>query len=284
MKSEYLQLKAEREIGDILSDTFKFVKLNLKPLLKVLVKSAAAPFVIVLLASTVVTLFQPEDQTNLFTYSAPQLITFGINFIASLILYLLMTSAVLHYMSAYAGHAPKLDLHLISKNAKGSAMYLLGYGVIAAILIFLGMMLFILPGIYLFVPLSIGYVILIFERKTISTSLSMAFKIISGEWWVTFGTLIVITLVLGIISVTFQLPLWIYYLIRPMVGFEGFSIGNEMALDPIVAILTLFATALAHLFYILNIVATALIYLDLNETKNSSGLFEGIQKLGTSHE
>lgn len=280
MKNEYLELKSERELGVILSDTFRFVQFNLKPLLTVVGKSAAVPFIIVIFGGTFYTFFQPQDPNNILSYSSAQIITYFINLIAGVIFYLLMTSGVLHYMRAYADKSPELDLDLISKKSKASALYLLGYGFITVILFFLGFLVFILPGIYLFVPLSIGYVILIFERKPISKSLSAAFKLISGEWWVTFGTLLAVTLVITLISLTFQLPLWIYYLLKPMLGIETFSLGNEMALDPIQAILTLFATGLSYLSSFLSVIATTLIYLDLKETKTGTGLLERIEKLG----
>lgn len=51
MQQQKIQFKREREIGEILSDTFKFIRLEYKGLFKALLRNAGIPFVLLLAAT-----------------------------------------------------------------------------------------------------------------------------------------------------------------------------------------------------------------------------------------
>lgn len=91
----------------------------------------------------------------------------------------------------------------------------LGGQFLAGLLIIVGALLLIIPGIYLGIVMSILFVIIIFEEEGVSKAISRAFEIIKGNWWMAFGAFIVMGLMLIIITALLSA---ITYLIFSMFG------------------------------------------------------------------
>ena len=64
---KYIQFKRERDLGEILSDTFKFIRENYKPLLKALLKYTGPVFLLQLFALGYYSYVSVGQGNNLFT-------------------------------------------------------------------------------------------------------------------------------------------------------------------------------------------------------------------------
>ena len=143
-----------------------------------------------------------------------------------------------------------------------------------------------IPGIYLAVPLSLSFSIMIFMNKGVGESFNYGFTLVKDEWWITFATLFVIGIIVGIAGYAFSLPAQIYQ-IASMGIFSGESdalgIGNSF-IDPIYIGLYLISTLAQMLLNNISIIAGAFIFFNLNEKKNFTGTYERIQNLGKTTE
>ena len=152
---------------------------------------------------------------------------------------------------------------------------------LSGILIIAGFILLVIPGIYLLVPLSLAGAVLVFKDYSVSESLSYCFTLVKDHWWITFITLFVITILVYIIGLVFQVPLIIYTVIKTLTAVqEGSMAKPELFNDWIFISLQIISSVIQYLLSIITIIAIAFIYFNLNEHKHLTGTYETIEKLG----
>src|SRR5699024_4530488 len=83
---------------------------------------------------------------------------------------------------------------------------LLGLTVVVTLLISAGLLLLIIPGIWLGVLFALATPVLILERSSIGEALVRSRGLVSGSWWRTFGVLLITMLVAFLIQVVVELP------------------------------------------------------------------------------
>jgi len=152
--------------------------------------------------------------------------------------------------------------------------------------VFVGFLFCFIPGIYLAVPLSLSFSIMIFMNKGIGESYSYGFTLVKDEWWITFATLFVVGIIVAIAGYAFSLPAVIYQYAK-MGIFSGEMDATNMMdtfVDPIYMILNMIGALAQVLLNLITIIAGAFIYFNLNEKKNFTGTFERIQNLGKTTE
>lgn len=71
---------------------------------------------------------------------------------------------------------------------------------VSAVLIFLGSIFLVIPGIYLAVVFYIFCAVIVFEEIPFSQAFSRVFEVMKGNWWMTFGTFIIMAIIAGIIN------------------------------------------------------------------------------------
>lgn len=87
-------------------------------------------------------------------------------------------------------------------SAKPFFFRYIGLSIVSSLLILLGFLLFIIPGIIVAVWFTFVYFILVLDGKSIIESLKTSKSLVKGNWWGIFGRLIVVGLV-AIIAYTF---------------------------------------------------------------------------------
>lgn len=83
---------------------------------------------------------------------------------------------------------------------------LLGLTVLVTAAVLLGLVALVIPGIFLYVLLSLATPALILERSGIGQSMGRSRLLVLGSWWRVFGVLIVAQLVTFVIGYLIQLP------------------------------------------------------------------------------
>ena len=121
--------------------------------------------------------------------------------------------------------------------------------------------------------------------KGIGEAYQYGFTLIKDNWWTTFATLLVLLIIIGVIGYIFQIPAVIYLWIK-MGVFSGEIDAESMTdiFDPVYLILNLLAYLVQFVLQTVTLVASAMIFFDLNEKKNFTGTFERIQNIGKSEE
>lgn len=289
MTENYIQFKKQRELGDIITDTFKFLRENYKLLFKLIFQIAGPAFLVLLLALTYYSylsmdtsensLFEIAENLDVGTY----LIAGAVLLFSMLAFYVLLYGTVMHYINSYV----KNDGQVLEEEVKQGVKYdfgnLLGLLVLSSIIVFIGFLLCFFPGVYLWVPLSVAPAVLVFGRESISDSIGQAFSLIKDNWWMTFFTLLVMTILVYIIGLIFQIPLFIYYFMKTFtMAQEGSAADPSTLFDWVYVVFNVISNLAQYLLSTIVLVATAFIYYDLNEKKNFTGTYETISNLGSS--
>ncbi len=277
-----IQFKKQRELGDIITDTFRFIRENYKLLLSYIFKTTGPFFLILLIA------------VGYYTYSVAgspfEGLTGGIgNFIISfmvligalLLFYSALYGTILHYIKIYITNDGVVPEGQVKAGVQRDFFKLLLLSFISGILVIAGLILLIIPGIFILVPLSLAGAVLVFKNYSVSESISYCFTLVKDHWWITFITLFIIGILVYIIGLVFQVPLIIYTVIKTMTAVQEGSMANpELFRDWVFISLQIFSSVIQYLLSIITIISIAFIYFNLNEHKHLTGTYETIEKLG----
>lgn len=279
---EKIEFRKNREFGEIISDTFLFIKQNFKPLMKVFFMICGL-FIVAGMVSMALqqikanavassyeghSVFKATWQTSIFTWEYLLLI------IVSMLNYVSMYITVLSYIAVYihkGNAAPTFDevweqFRYFFGRVLGSTMIML---------LFLGLCFAacILPGVYVFPMFTLFYPIMILENREFGDSFSRSFSLLKNEWWATAAVIFVVYIIFYMMSFVIQIPAY-------LITFLG-AIGHaEHTLSNGYTIVVAIFTYVAQVFVVIPIVASAFIYFNLVEKKESSGLLERINNLG----
>ncbi|HCV82037.1 MAG TPA: hypothetical protein DGQ38_13405 [Zunongwangia profunda] len=287
MENNIFRFRKTRDFGELLSDTFKFLRENGKSFLSINFK-ICAPFFIALISTnayyTYVTLGMGFESYGNFTGF---LIPAFINLIAVFVYITALYLSVFNYIKSYIANNGVVSEDDIKNGLKKDLGSGLAVNLIVGILIFTGLLFILIPGIYLGVVLTLALPILVFEQKGVGDTISSCFQLIKDNWWFTFGALIVFGIIMYLINVVFQMPMIIYMIVGMISGLDAGveSMAESMqSKDPILMILTIVASIAQYLLYIITPIFISLIYFNLHEEKNFTGTFENIDRLGEDRE
>lgn len=280
---EVIDFKKQRDIGAIITDVFKFIRLEGKTL-GLLILKISGPAMLVMVVSYIYYIQSTlGDFERIFT--APSLLS---NTILSVLLllcsyiafYALLYGAVFGYIKNYIDTNGNVNPEEVSQLARNYFWSYIGLNIIVSLMVVIGIVLCFLPGIYLAVCLSMSFPMLMFERKDLGNAISNSFKLIKDEWWITFATIIVVYILYYVIAFIFQLPQLIYYLAKMFTMMEEVSGNPFEIIDWISISLDVFSMIAQYFLFALILIATAFIYFHLNEKKNFTGTLETIDRLG----
>jgi len=287
-----INFKQERDLGTIISDTFRFIRENWKSYFSFIGKVIGP--ILLISASLMVFLYIAfaksykgflvgvnagngtgfESLGNLFGYMFLLMMVW-------VVIYVLLSMVSLFYIKSYIAHG-KADFEEVKANTYANFWKFLGLTILMALMMLLSYVFLVIPLFYISVVLSLAMPIMAFESKSIGDTISHCFTLIKSNWWNTFGVLIVLTLLVSILQLVFSVPQMFYQLISTGVFLDN---GDPTAVanlldDPINIILNVISYIGQFLFYSVTFIASAFIYFDLNEQKYGTGTSERIDNLG----
>ncbi|MCH7397497.1 hypothetical protein MM236_05835 [Belliella sp. DSM 107340] len=276
----YLPLRKRRELGTILSDTFAFSRTNAKQLYSVLVKTCGIPFLVVILASAYYqyVLMNPEPMTVAVEIG---LALFAMA-LSGGIFYAISAATVYSFIHEYEVNKGLVNDASVIDNAKGKFGGLILLVIVSYFMLVFGFIFFVIPGIYFLVPLGIVFPLMILRNTSVGSSISQSFELIKGYWWVTFGSILVVAIIIGVISFAFSMPALIYLMIKTAIVASQTSV-NALGTpnDFIFLILATLGNAASYILSVIILIALAIIYYDLDEEKNNTGIRQKIEELGS---
>ncbi|MGM0636364.1 MAG: hypothetical protein ACQESK_09885 [Bacteroidota bacterium] len=292
-----LQLQKERELGEVVSDSFTFIKENFKPLSQLFIKYVL-PFLIVILA---INAYQLINQVEIFdfvgntgmvdsNYSVfsevvvPMLLSSLGIIIISIVLYGFYFSAMLAAMDSYNKFDGEIKMDYVSEQIKKKISSVSLMTIFVGFVLAIGFAMCFIPGIYLWVPFSLTFPILIIKKYSFSEALNECFRLVRENWWRVFGTLLVSTILIILISMIFSLPLIIYTMIESIGAVEANSeeIFSNMNTVPYI-IFNLIGTLGSYVCYSFLIIVTGFIYYDLEEKKSFTKTYDEIGEIGNAN-
>lgn len=290
--NNYIEFKKQRELGEILSDTFAFLRTQFKPFFSTFFK-IVGPYLLVMLVSfgfyfysfQGVLSFNMETSNDAFS-PILMFIAAVFMFVSLIAAYVMSQSTVLYYIKSYANRNGIIDFDEIKQDVYSSFWNFIGLGFLVGISIMAGFMLCFFPAIYLYVPLVLSFSVMVFNKKEVSDAYQYSFTLVKDNWWTTFATLFVIGIIVGIASYAFNLPAAIYGWVKMGVFSGNIDSENMMTnfIDPVYIILNLIGALAQFLLNLITLIAGAFIYFNLNEKKNFTGTYERIESLGQTED
>jgi len=284
----YIVFKRERDLGMMITDAFKFIRDNWKLYFSAILKIVGPVLVIALLAMigylfAISDIFNnisnnSADPTRFFKNFLPW---FGVIFIIYILLNTLLSMTSLFYIKSYIETKGQPVYSDIRRNIIKNLGKFIGFGFIFGIIVALGSVLCYIPGIWLWIVLSLGSAIMVFEGKSAGNAFSHSFTLIKGQWWNTFGVKIVVAILLMVLAQTFSIPTIIYQFVKmATISQEDPTQMFSLFKDPIYIILNLMSYAFQFILSSISMIVAAFIYFDLNEQKNLTGTIERIDSIG----
>jgi hypothetical protein len=278
-----IELAKPRDFGEIISDTFLFIRQNFKGLLKSFFIFCGFFMVAGALAMCIM---QYKTSYNVNRQIAGGAAEFGM--IPELIVSII--AVVVFAMLAFTANLVTFICYVTLYKNKGNVeptteeiwAYFKYYFLrvfVAIIVIWLllsvGYMVCLLPGIWLFPILGLIFPIMIIENASFGYAFSRAFKLISNNWWITAGAVFIVWLIAYCMMFFISLPLSLVnvssMLLRPQTM-------PHVSLAQIII-----STVLQQLMQVLLVIPTigiCLCYFNLTESKDGTSLLNRIDKFG----
>lgn len=285
-----LELLKVRDFGEIISDTFVFARENLKPLLKCFFVfcgffiAASALFSILqqLKMYRVITDSTTLGPRSIFGTANPFARIFNIEYLILVLLLMLTYFAiqitVFSYMALYKekGNVPPTTEEVWG-YFKYFFLKILGSGIVISVLLVIALVLCVIPGIYLYPAMALIFPIMIVENTSFGYAFNRSFKLIKNNWWQTFGSLVVMILIVYVAAAVVVLPLSLFSTINLLTHLGS---GNHVSVPLTIA--TTVLQSLSHVFYILPYITACLCYFSLTEQTDAQGLMGRIGQLGNA--
>jgi hypothetical protein len=212
MTEKEIQFRKKREIGDIFSDTFKFIRQEYKPITK-LIAVYVLPFLItygvvqVYLNKNVISKIDLTDQEALFANIGPIYLNVFLFSLFGLFVQSLLIAAYYTYIDAYVKKGKgNFDLAEITPELFSNGLQAIGASLVIFIVVIFGLILCIIPGIYFANTLSIVFMILLFEKKGLGNALTRSVFLVNSEWWNTFLINIIGVILIWTASFVMSIP------------------------------------------------------------------------------
>lgn len=286
MITEKIEFHKNRDLGDRINITFKFIKQNGKQIARTFVYFIPVYFI----ASIAVGITQGSIYSDAY-YGYSSGSNMGMAYIFSMIANLVVSVvsfiALLYVVSFVAEYEESEDgvveNQLVWDRVKKSFWGAVGGSIIAGLATFIGIMFCIIPGIWIGVSFSLFIAAYVAERKkevsgTVSDCLGESFTLVKQDWFGSFGYLLII----GIIALAFYVALYIPIAFTTMMG--GLS-HSEYIVSVVVSTLAYSLYYIGALFLsTMTSVATTALYYDLKERTSGFSLQKKIDSIGQHQE
>ena len=274
MNQTKIEFRKVRDFGALLGVTFDYIKQNIKLLFKsnLLIGS---PFI--LLAGVFMGIYQSSIfnfrvQPEIEQFAIPFLISMFFMMLSYLVIIIVTYSHLILYKNSEAGN---FDIDDVWQNVKRNFWMILFTGIGYSILSFIGFVFLIVPGIYLSIALSIIFIVRLEERLNFFEAVSRCVKIVSGNWWFTFGIIIVVGMIQGFLGFILYVP---NYIVTIFLAFTGVD-SNTGDLGRVLYIISSIIATFGVLLYSISTIAIAFQYYNLVERKEAPGLVQQIEEI-----
>ena len=278
-----LELAKIRDFGEIVGDSFLFLRQNFKPLLRTFFTFCG----FFVLASIVTAIVQQLNMREIVGNIEPgsynstlsnirQLSTFGITAILNIIFLLLTyTSIPVTILSYIVLYKEKGNTAPTNEEMWGYFKYyylkILGAVILNGIILVIGLVFCILPFFWLYPIVGLILPIIVMENASYGYSFNQAFRLVKDNWWTTFGAMFVMGIIVGVAGAIVTVPASLWNQISLISHWPGGKIA---------AVLTAILSHVALVLYILPVITLALCYFSLNEGKEATGLMARIDRIG----
>lgn len=280
------ELRKARDFGQIITDTFTYIRVHFRTLGKALFLFVF-PIVIIsgiLVSSSFMSVFdfaemnpdQPVDPITLGTDVSSFLAKFFIGMLLFMANFILINVITFKHMELVDNGVEDIETGMLLQNFARNFFGVLGLVSVIAIATFIGFLFLILPGIYVAIKLSLAPIIFITEGEDFGDSLAKSWEVTQDYWWFTFGMSFVMGIIMNFASYIFIIPMYI------LIGVVSFTtVANDgSSIETIISALYGLSIVVPALLYCMPITSQALVYFNIKERKTGSSMMDKIESLG----
>jgi len=279
-----IEFKKRRDFGQIINDTFAFIRQNFKSLITIYLIFCG----LFVLGGMLSMLLQQYKTVNMFNNvdlnSGARNVSFtdrfGFEYILAILFslasYASTVVAILSYIAIYVqkgNQTPTTDE--VWGYFKYYFLKVFGSSLLLSLMVGVGLLFCLLPGLWLIPFVSVVFPIMIMENGSFGYSFNRSFKLVKDNFWLTFGTLIIVYIIVYACMTVVILP-------TTLLSMIGLFSHNKPEMSLVFTMLTTVLQYLCQAFTIIPMVTIALIYFNLLEEKENTGLMERISNFGNT--
>ncbi|MCX3264739.1 MAG: hypothetical protein ABWZ79_06030 [Pedobacter agri] len=279
-----IEFKKRRDFGQVINDTFTFMRQNFKALIKTYFTFCGL-FVLASMSSMLVYQYKMVNIINTigngrtargFGFGSIYGLEYFLSLLFSLATYASMTVAILSFISLYVQKGNQAPT---TEEVWGYFKYyffrVFGSAIVLILMLIVAFIFCLVPGFYLFPFVAMMFPIMVIENGTFGYSFSRSFKMIQENFWVTFGTLIVVWIIVYACMSMVVLPTTLFSMI-------GMFTSKTPHMSLPLSMATTVLQSLCQVFTIIPIITISLSYFNLLEQKENTGLMERITNFGST--
>lgn len=270
-----------RGFSDSITTTFNFVRQEFLPLLKSFcVLSVPVIFIDLFIKSVfmrdIVTFFN-DSQSIIGMGGAGVLISVMGNYLSTMIVFYCIQLQVISYLRVYwdksrADVCEQVTVTEVWRVMRKNAGIFLVWGFLYLLIVSVGTVFFIVPGIYLAFALAFTSFCIIFEDTSLGRAVSGSRKIVRGRWWYLFAYIIVLQFIVGVMTYAFSIPTMVIYFksafTEEVPGVYELTFGF------------LLSDLGRYLMQIIAVVGAGVMFFSIREQQTHSSLLDQINQMG----
>lgn len=283
MEQPKIQLRKIRDLGENLTDTFQFIKQELKPLLSSFIFLAGV-FIITngilvgVYESNISKVFDVLLQRNraYMPEQTPETIftpTYFLILFFSMFNLTAMCVAIASYLRAYNEKGSSPAFEEVWNIFKRKVIPIFFYNIIIWIVIVIGTCFCIAPGVYFMVVLAPFEIVVVMEDCSFGDAFGRCFVLIKNNFWLSFGIYIISSLIYYFSSAIVDV---IFGLISGVISYL-----TTKSIHSTVGIVTGIISVLGYVFFIIFYISLSLNYFSLVEKVDGTGILNRLQTIGS---
>lgn len=284
MVSSLLNFREERDLGEKINATFAFIKQNFKALGRYLL-FIVTPFALIsgvfigIFQSRRLTLARGERDIRYGTYAEYDFYNLisSFNYLAgtffTFLSFLLISLVIYAFIIAYMDNEGQVDNDAVWSQVKENFLRVFFASCGMFLLFLLGLVLLVIPGIYLSVALSFYLIVMLREDLGFVETVERCLYLIKGNWWSTFGLLLIVSFIQGMMALLVGFPAWVLQILQVLHIPGADNNWLVIGANALSAVLSIY-------LYVILIVALAFQYFHLVELKDGIGLLEQAELIG----
>ena len=290
MTNSTINFKQERDFGDLFNATFSFISQEFKRLGTAILYFVFPFFIVSAIAMTIYSVKAQEmsqaliqgdknDPFAIFSLLGSMMgyvaATMLISFVATTVLMVTVFGYIKLYIQKGSEGFTINDVWLEVTRYFWKALIAT---IIVGIVVLVGIIFCVIPGIYLGVALFIVFPIMIFEEKNFGTSFSRSMKLINTNWWLTFGILIVTGIIIYVLAIFISIP-------SIILGFKSLFANLKQNQMPVLDfsvgfyIINSITSLISQLLMVIPLVLSAFIYFSYVEKVEKPSLMDKIGQI-----
>lgn len=296
---DLLNLRKDRDVGMALSDTLSFIGQNFKPFAKVIL-FLAAPFYLIGSLISAWSQYQMADTVNglndinnviepddlIDVYLSFPWATLSASMLFQILASAVMTACVFLFIRLYEQNfhneanglekAKEITVSDVSSELWAHIPWVFGYTIIWTLMLMVGFIFLIIPGIFFGVATSLLFAVYFLENKGFSESMSRSMELVRNNWWRTLGFFLLLGIVVSTFNLVVSFPLGL------ITGGGALLGATEITTTTIVA--QTITTFLSSMLYTVFTVGSGIWYYSLLEKKEAVSLENKIGRIGGEYD